>query len=137
MVRRSKRRIMLSDIKRDAINVVSRTRAARRIEHAQQAQLICASILDAVNLSFRQINARTGGYRRVCVSGPHAAAASQNKKHFFVVVKMIGRAAGGNRADELRDLRAADCFIDQHAIPAIGGSLCFLIDEANSGSSIY
>ena len=74
-----------------------------------------------MHLSFWQIDTRPWADWRVCVSGPHAAFAFQNEEHFFVIVKMIGRAAGRNRADELRGLGAADVIIDQHSVPTIGG----------------
>ncbi len=67
--------------------------------------------------------------------GPHAAYAAQDEKHLFVVMKMIGRAARGNRTDKLRHLRAADFFVDKHSIPAVCGRDGFTIGEAYDGQS--
>src|SRR6266496_4188122 len=103
------------------LHVVSHARTARRIKHTQQAQFTCAGIFNAMYLSFWQINARTTPDWRAGLTSPHAALAFQNEKHFFVVMKVIGRAAGGNRADKLRYLSAANLVINQHAIPTIGG----------------
>ena len=61
--------------------------------------------------------------------GPHAAYAAQDEEHLFVVVKMIGRAARGNRTDKLRHLRAADFIVDEHSIPAVCGRDGFTIRE--------
>ena len=79
-----------------------------------------------------------GAFRnwRFRFAGPHAAFTSQNKQHFFVIVKMIGRAARRNRTNELCHLSAADFIIDEEAIPAIGGWLCSLIRESHDRQSI-
>jgi hypothetical protein len=65
-----------------------------------------------VHLSSRKIDARAGADRRVCLAGPHPSLATQNEKHFLVLVKMIGRAARWNRADELRYLFTPDLIVN-------------------------
>src|SRR5438477_13137704 len=89
-----------------------------------------------MHLSFWQIDTLPCADWRVRISGPHATFAFQDEEHFFVVVKMIGRAAGRDRADELRDLGAADFVVDQHSVPAIGGWLGGTICEANKRQSV-
>ena len=118
-------------------HVIPHTRTARRIEHAQQTQLIRARILDAVHLTFRQIDARAGCDLCVSDAGPHAALAFQDEEHFFILVKMIGRAAGRDRANKLRRLCAANFIVNQHAIPAIGSGLCRTIGEAYNWRFIW
>jgi len=67
--------------------------------------------------------------------GPHAAHSAQDEKHLFVVVKMIGRTARGNRTDKLRHLRAADFIVDEHTIPTVCGRDGFTISETYDGRS--
>ena len=69
--------------------------------------------------------------RRSAVFVSPRAFAFQNEKHFFVLVKMIGRAARRDRADKLRRLSAADLIVDQYAVPAIGGGLGLTVGETH------
>ena len=119
-----------------SINFVAHARTPCWIKDTQQSQLIFTSVLDAVNLALRQVDARAGDNRRVRFTGPHAALAAQDEEHFFVVVKVIGRAAGRNRADELRCLSATDLVVNHYAIPAIGSWLRATISETNEWRSI-
>src|SRR5438105_3983301 len=80
-----------------------------------------------MNLPLRQMDARTGTNRRLRISRPQESRAFEDAEHFFVQVKMIGGAAGRNRADELCDLA-----LDQLAVPAIAGFLDGLVVEANA-----
>src|SRR5438067_6539288 len=91
--------------------------------------LFRSRIFNAMHQAFRQIDARARRDWRVGFAGPHAPCAAQDEKHFFVAMKMIGCAAGRNRADELRDLGAADLIIDEYPIPAVGSWLRRSIDE--------
>ena len=84
-----------------------------------------------MHLPFGQIDARAWCDRSVGFTGPHAAFAFKDEQHFFVLVKMIRRAARRDRADELRGVTTAKPAIYQHAIPAIGGRLRGTICEAN------
>ena len=49
----------------------------------------------------------------VLVSRPTSSFATQNEKHFFVLVKMIRRASRRNRSDKLRHLLATDLIVNQ------------------------
>src|SRR5262249_30643160 len=69
-------------------------------------------------------------------SGPHPAAPLEDAEHLLVLVIVVGRAAWRNRADELRDLRAAGPSVDEHAIPAVAGGLRGALGEANDGRRV-
>src|SRR5258706_4171714 len=84
------------------LDVVSHAGTTRRIEHTQQTQLTCARIFNTVHLSFGQIDARAGLDYCVGFAGPHPALASEDEKYFFILMKMIRRATGRDRADKLR-----------------------------------
>src|SRR5205814_2296471 len=84
-----------------------------------------------MHLAFGQIDARAGRDGSVGLAGPHAAFAFQNEEHLFVTVKVIRRAAGRDRADELRDLSAAGFIVNQYPIPTIGSRLRGTIGEPN------
>src|SRR5882672_6260457 len=78
-------------------------------------------------LALWQIDARAGGDGRVGFAGPHAALSTQDEEHFFVLMKMIRRAAGRDRAHKLSGVGTTDLIVDQHSIPAIGGWLSWTI----------
>src|SRR5437867_8489180 len=73
-----------------------------------------------------QIHTRAGSDRSLRFTGPQHARALQNAQHLFVQVEVIGRAAGRDRPDELRDLA-----LNQLAIPAVAGALDWDVGEAN------
>jgi len=79
-----------------------------------------------VHLPLRKKNARAGADRRLRFSSPHEAGTLQDAEDFFVQMEVIGRAAGRDGADELRDLA-----LNQLAIPAIASPLDGDVDEAN------
>src|SRR5205085_11096219 len=112
---------------------VAHARTARRVEDSEQTEFGVACVLDAMNLALRKIDARTRADFRARLSGPHAPLAAQDEEDFFVSVKMVGRATGRNRADELRDLSAPNLFVNQHAIPAVGRGHGLAFGEAHDG----
>jgi len=79
-----------------------------------------------VHLPFREVDAGAAGDRSFRIARPQKSRSLQDAEHFFVEVKMIGRAAGRDRADELCDLA-----LDQLAVPAIAGVLHRLIAEVD------
>src|SRR5581483_7819843 len=74
-----------------------------------------------------QINARSDADGRPLAVGPQKAFALQDAEHFLVEVKVVGGAAGRDRADELRDLA-----LNQLAIPAVARALDGSILHANA-----
>ena len=74
----------------------------------------------------RKKNARAECDRRRLRARPHHTRPFENADHFFVKMKVVGRAAGRDRSDELCRLA-----LNQFAIPAVAGFLDRLIVEAD------
>src|SRR5438105_6688126 len=73
------------------------------------------------------MNARPGTDRHLRFALPEKSRSFENAEDFFVKVKVIGRAAGQDRADELGDLA-----LNQLAIPAVAGALKRNVLEADA-----
>src|SRR5260221_8238154 len=78
-------------------------------------------------------DARAGLDRRVRCSGPETPLALQDAEHLFVFVVVVGRTAGRNTPNELRDLRAAHRRVDEHTVPPVRRRLRRAIGESNEG----
>ena len=101
----------------------ARGRAARGVEDAQQPQRSRTEVLHAVDLAAGQEDARAAADGGPAPPGPHPPTPFEDAQHLFVVMEVVGRAPGRDRAHELRDGVTADGAVHQDLVGAIAGRL--------------
>src|SRR5262245_20411224 len=116
----------------DAGGTVANGGAPGGIEEAVERQGSSAGVLQAMRPAAGQVEAGARGDGSRILAGPEAPLSFENADHLFVLVEVVGCAAGRNEPDELRDFGRAGALVHQHAKPsAIPGSFGDLVLEAD------
>src|SRR5262249_8938576 len=95
--------------------------AAGGVEKTAEPERVAPGVCEAVRLPPREVQTRAGGNGRRLFARPEASAATENADDFLVLVKVVGRAARGNEADELSHRLAPGLRVHENSEPAAVG----------------